>query len=66
MVLKDTAAATTKTRGKSSGSFGREAAAEGLDLLWDEGSGGDVGVTEIADLLECLTRSGQCIHVKGR
>ena len=65
MVLEDAATAATETSGKSSSGFGREAAAEGLDLLRDEGGGGDVGVAEIADLLECLARCGQCIHVKG-
>lgn len=60
------AAAATETSGKSSGGFGREAAAEGLDLLGDEGGGCDVGVAEIADLLECLARGWQGIHVKGR
>lgn len=59
-------ATTPETSGKSSGGFGREAAAEGLDLLGDEGGGGDVGVTEIADLLQCLARGGQGIHVEGR
>lgn len=65
MVLEDAAATATETSGKSSSSFGREAAAEGLDLLGDEGSGGDVGVAEITDLLECLACSGQRIHIKG-
>lgn len=63
MVLQ--AAATTETSGKPSCSFGREAAAEGLDLLRDEGGGGDVGVAEVADLLECLACGRQCIHVEG-
>lgn len=57
-------ASTTKTGGESSGSFGRKATAKGLDLLGDEGGGGDVGVAEIADLLKCLTSSGQRIHVE--
>lgn len=64
MVLED-AAATTEASGKSGSGFGREAAAEGLDLLGDEGGGGDVGVAEVADLLECLARGRQRIHVKG-
>lgn len=65
VVLQDAPAAATETSGKSGGGFGGEAAAEGLDLLGDEGGGGDVGVAEIADLLECLACGGQRIHVKG-
>lgn len=65
MVLEDSAPAT-EPGGKSSGGFGREAAAEGLDLLGDEGGGGDVGVAEIADLLESLASGGQRVHVEGR
>lgn len=64
MVLEDSTPAS-ETRGKSSGGFGRETAAEGLDLLGDEGGGGDVGVAEIADLLESLASSGQRVHVEG-
>lgn len=63
MVVEDTT--TTETSGKSSSGFGREAAAEGLDLLGYESGGGDVGVTEVADLLECLACSRQCIHIEG-
>lgn len=65
MVLEAAPATATETSGKSSSGFGREAAAEGLDLLGDEGGGGDVGVAEVADLLECLASGRQCIHVKG-
>lgn len=65
MVLEDSTP-TTETGGKSSSGFGREAAAEGLDLLGDEGGGGDVGVAEIADLLESLASGGQRVHVEGR
>lgn len=64
MILEDSAP-TPETGGKSSGGFGREAAAEGLDLLGDEGGGGDVGVAEIADLLESLASGGQRVHVEG-
>lgn len=65
VVLEDSTP-TTETGGKSSSGFGREAAAEGLDLLGDEGGGGDVGVAEIADLLESLASGGQRVHVEGR
>lgn len=65
VVLEDAPATATETSGKSSNGFGREAAAKGLDLLGDEGGGGDVGVAEIADLLEGLACGRQRIHVKG-
>lgn len=65
VVLEDTPATATETSGKSGGGFSREAAAEGLDLLGDEGGGGDVSVAEITDLLQCLASSRQRIHVKG-
>lgn len=67
MVLEDTTAAAGETGGESGGGgFCGEAAAEGLDLLGDKGGGGDVGVAEVADLLKCLARSGQGVHVEGR
>lgn len=65
MVLEDTAAASETGGESSGGGFGGEAAAEGLDLLGDEGGGGDVGVAEVADLLEGLTCGGQGVHVEG-
>ncbi|TNN67608.1 hypothetical protein EYF80_022177 [Liparis tanakae] len=65
VVLEDAPAAATETSRKSSSGFGRQGAAEGLDLLGDEGGGGYVGVAEIADLLEGLARGRQRIHVKG-
>lgn len=46
--------------------LGREAAAEGLDLLGDESGGGDVRVAEVADLLEGLARGGHGVHVQRR
>lgn len=66
MVLQDAPAAATETSGEASSGFGRQAAAEGLDLLGDEGGGGYVGVAEVADLLECLARGRQRVHVEGR
>lgn len=59
-------AAAPETSGKPSGSFGGEAAAQGLDLLGDEGGGGDVGVAEVADLLQGLARAWEGVHVQGR
>lgn len=46
--------------------LGGQAAAERLDLLGDEGGGGDVCVAEVADLLQGLARRGQGVHVQGR
>lgn len=43
-------AAESEPRGRFSG----QRAAKSLDLLWDEGGGGDVRVPEITDLLQCL------------
>lgn len=65
VVLEDSAPAP-EAGGKPSGGFGGEAAAEGLDLLGDESGGGDVGVAEVADLLESLASGGQRVHVEGR
>lgn len=66
MVLEDPTT-TSETSGESGGGgFGGEAAAEGLDLLGNKSGGGDVGVAEVADLLEGLACGGQGVHVKGR
>lgn len=66
VVLEDTTT-TSETSGEpGGGGFGGEAAAEGLNLLGNKGGGGDVGVAEVADLLECLACSGQGVHVEGR
>lgn len=46
--------------------FGRQAAAESLDLLRDEGGGGDVCVAEVADLLQGLPGGREGVHVQGR
>ena len=45
--------------------LGGEAATQRLDLLRDEGGGGDVRVAEVADLLQGLTRRRQGVHVEG-
>lgn len=63
MVLEAPSAAP-ESGGESCGSFGREAATEGLDLLGDEGGSCDVGVAEIADLLKGLASGGQGVHVE--
>lgn len=46
--------------------FGGKAAAKSLDLLRDEGGGGDVRVAEVADLLQGLPGGREGVHVKGR
>lgn len=42
-------------KSEARGSLCRECAAKSLDLLWDEGGGGDVSVSEITDLLQGLS-----------
>lgn len=46
--------------------FGGQAAAKSLDLLGDESGGGDVRVTEVADLLQGLPGGREGVHVQGR
>lgn len=53
-------------KGEAGCRFGRQAAAESLDLLGDEGGGGDVSVAEIADLLQGLPGGWEGVHVQGR
>ena len=52
--------------GEAPAGLGREAPAEGLNLLGDEGGGGDVRVAEVADLLEGLACGGHRVHVQRR
>lgn len=49
--------------GEARSSFGRQRAAQRLDLLWYEGCCGDVSVSEVTDLLQCLT-GGQSVNVQ--
>lgn len=46
--------------------LGGQAAAQRLDLLGDEGGGGDVRVAEVADLLQRLPGSRHGVHVQRR
>ncbi len=52
--------------GEAGRRFGRQGAAESLDLLGDEGGGGDVRVAEVADLLQGLPGSREGVHIQGR
>lgn len=52
--------------GEAGRRFGGKAAAESLDLLGDEGGGGDVRVAEVADLLQGLPGGREGVHVQGR
>lgn len=54
------------SEGETGCRFGRQAAAQRLDLLGDEGGGGDVSVAEVADLLQRLSGGRQRVHVQGR
>lgn len=49
--------------GEARSSFGRQRAAQRLDLFWYEGCCGDVSVSEVTDLLQCLT-GGQSVNVQ--
>lgn len=40
--------------GETRSGFSRQRAAQSLDLLRYEGGGGDVSVSEVTDLLQCL------------
>lgn len=53
-------------KGEAGCRFGRQATAESLDLLGDEGGGGDVSVAEVADLLQGLPGGWEGVHVQGR
>lgn len=52
--------------GEAGRRFGRQAAAESLDLLGDEGGGGDVSVAEVTNLLQGLPGGWEGVHVQGR
>lgn len=41
--------------GETRSGFSRQRAAQSLDLFWYEGGCGDVSVSEVTDLLQCLT-----------
>lgn len=49
--------------GEARSGFSRQCAAQRLDLLWYEGGGCDVSVSEVTDLLQCLT-GGQSVNVQ--